>query len=179
MSKEYIDFVASRFKDGTSTVQDISSAPAAHSQILHAAIGMMGEWVEILFAKDQANLKEELGDFWFYFTALKENQGIDLNSPRGTASIGMLDIQSNMLYELGTLLDTAKKLCIYNKEMNQFTQFLLTGLVLSIHDHFKKYVETYGFTIEELECSNMEKLTKRYPTGYTNQAAQERADKSD
>ena len=173
----YEQFVMSRFKDGVSTIQDISSAPGMHIQVLHASIGMMGEWIEIQFAKDRANIKEELGDFWFYLTALKSVLGIDSVEPTRNICTSLAGTCSNMLMHLGDLLDTSKKISIYNKELDNSPGSYFNGIVESIHYTFLDYIETLGFSVENLEQANKEKLTQRYPIGYSNQAAQDRADK--
>jgi hypothetical protein len=72
------------------------------------------------------------------------------------------------------LLDQGKKMWVYNK--NPDLQLLSTfhQEVGNLLDEFATLIDVTDHT---LEVTNMEKLKKRYPQGYTDQAAQARADK--
>lgn len=77
--------------------------------------------------------------------------------------------------EAGELLDAIKKAVIYNKWLDRDNvieemgdlEFYMAGLRKEI-----------GVTREEVISSNIAKLEKRYAAGYSDKAAQERADKA-
>lgn len=77
--------------------------------------------------------------------------------------------------EAGELLDAVKKATIYRKEIDLRNvieelgdiEFYLQG----IRNHFR-------FSRDEIIEANHGKLSRRYPNGYSNTAAQARADKS-
>ncbi len=76
--------------------------------------------------------------------------------------------------EAGEVLDTVKKTWIYNKELDyenlleEAGDLLFYTTALLIHS---------GYSLSDALEHNKAKLAKRYPEGYTDQAAQERADK--
>lgn len=77
--------------------------------------------------------------------------------------------------EAGELIDNVKKTWIYNKPQDVENIKEELGDILF---YFTAMCELHGTTVEELELSNMAKLLKRYPEGYTDTAAQMRADKA-
>jgi NTP pyrophosphatase (non-canonical NTP hydrolase) len=77
--------------------------------------------------------------------------------------------------ESGEILDTVKKHCIYNKELD------VENLVEELGDmeYFMEGLRAAtGITREQTLAHNIEKLNRRYLAGYSNQAAQARADKA-
>jgi len=81
--------------------------------------------------------------------------------------------------EGGELLDAIKKCWIYNKPLTKEVEKNLReecGDALFYIQHICNILEC---TIDELIDENMQKLTKRYPQGYTDKAALDRADKAE
>jgi NTP pyrophosphatase (non-canonical NTP hydrolase) len=77
--------------------------------------------------------------------------------------------------EAGELLDACKKGAIYRKFYD------LANIKEELGDiefYLEAIRQQFGLTREEIIDHNMRKLTKRYPSGYSNQAAKERADKA-
>ena len=79
--------------------------------------------------------------------------------------------------EAGELLDAVKKAVIYNKEMD------LENVIEELGDlefYMSKIRQIVGITREEILKQNIDKLSIRYAKGkYSNDQAQERADKGD
>lgn len=79
--------------------------------------------------------------------------------------------------EAGELLDAVKKAVIYNKEMD------LENIIEELGDlefYMSKIRQIVGITREEILQRNIDKLSIRYAKGkYSNDQAQERADKED
>ena len=79
--------------------------------------------------------------------------------------------------EAGELLDAVKKAVIYNKEMD------LENIIEELGDlefYMSKIRQIVGVTREEILQRNIDKLSIRYAKGkYSNDQAQERADKED
>lgn len=76
--------------------------------------------------------------------------------------------------EAGELLDAVKKHWIYGKPLD------VANLIEEVGDalfYLQALATEAGFTLDEAMIQNVVKLSKRYPEGYTDQAAQERADK--
>lgn len=76
--------------------------------------------------------------------------------------------------EAGELLDAIKKHVIYNRELDLENVFEELG---DIGFAFQGFLDFFGFTRGEVEAGNRAKLLKRFPKGYTDAAAQRRADK--
>lgn len=76
--------------------------------------------------------------------------------------------------EAGELLDAVKKHWIYGKPLD------VANLIEEVGDalfYLQALATEAGFTLDDAMRQNVIKLSKRYPQGYTDQAAQDRADK--
>lgn len=78
--------------------------------------------------------------------------------------------------EAGELLDAIKKSWIYGKELDRDNLLEECGDTLF---YVAALLRHAGFTLEQAMEHNIAKLSVRYPNGYTDQAARDRADKVD
>lgn len=79
--------------------------------------------------------------------------------------------------EAGELLDAIKKHCVYQKAMNMENVMEEAGDILF---YLTGILNELDMTIEQCIQANMDKLSKRYPSGsYSNADAIARADKND
>lgn len=76
--------------------------------------------------------------------------------------------------EAGELLDAAKKFAVYNKDLDRDNIIEELG---DLEFYMELVRSTLGVTREQTLEVNMAKLQKRYAKGYSDQAAQVRADK--
>lgn len=76
--------------------------------------------------------------------------------------------------ESGEILDAIKKTWIYNKPLDRENVLEECGDLLF---YLQALLAHNGFTMQDARDHNIAKLAKRYPEGYTDKAAQERADK--
>lgn len=76
--------------------------------------------------------------------------------------------------EAGELCDAIKKNVIYNKKLDTENVVEEIGDLLF---YIQMVCNTLGISLDTCMTHNVLKLNKRYPTGYSDQAAQERADK--
>lgn len=160
----YPDFVQSRVKQFHSFPLDL----------LHAAIGMMGEAVELANHSSRAHFIEEAGDFEFYWHA-----GAFLLNYEPAESTPLNDQPAPQLFdrlilEAGEFLDLAKKVWVYQKpqqEVDLLAPFRECRLILEL------LYERFGVTRADILIMNQLKLLKRYPSGYSDHAARARADK--
>lgn len=88
----------------------------------------------------------------------------------------MLHMAVGISGEAGELLDAIKKVWIYNKEPDWQNIAEELGDLLF---YIQGMANILGGNLAELMEQNMEKLKKRYPAGYTDAAAQARADKKE
>lgn len=175
---QYTEFVLSRFKQ-LGNLDDITGIPNSGS-LIHATIGMMGEYVELAGASSRKNIIEELGDLDFYWTAARSvfilmGARWDFESiPR--ASMSYEHALISLRNHTGEMLDLAKKMFIYSKAIPPDRFFFS---MMQINHRIEDICDTLATTREAVRITNVEKLKLRYPTGYSDQAAQARADKKE
>jgi hypothetical protein len=160
MTTSYPDFVAARFL----------KRPLGAEGLMHAAIGIIGEVVEYYEARDYSHRIEELGDIEFYVEAAWQVVGPDggnqgLPSPPRRA----------LLYIASDLLDLAKKGWVYGAPLNHLK---VRELLWALRNELLHTYTTMGTTPAIVIAANQEKLLKRYPTGYTDELAAKRLDKT-
>lgn len=78
--------------------------------------------------------------------------------------------------EAGELLDAIKKHVVYNKELDRENVIEELG---DLEFYMEKLRQNLGITREETITATIDKLSKRYANGYSDQAAQARADKNE
>jgi hypothetical protein len=165
MRPPYAEFVQQRF----------TKRAEGGEALLHSAIGMAGELVELLDAKSRENVIEELGDFEFYYEAARAILGVDpAIQHHGGVTTNLVSTLNQALVAANDFLDQAKKVWVYGKEVDaQIFRFCLIQTRLAVNE-----VECLlAVTSTQAQDANMEKLFKRYPTGYTDALALARKDK--
>lgn len=182
------ELVAALVKPATQLIADLTSQTA---HLMHMAIGISGEVAELCSCLkrdiikldpsedgiiDSQNLIEELGDLEFYIEGYY--QGIFGNHekrrrsarPPGNELVGLV-------IEAGELLDITKKAALYCKPLE--AEKALKCLE-NIHGFMAGIYARHSIAHEFALGCNIEKLQKRYNKGkFTNQSAQERADKKE
>lgn len=180
MNTEYIEFVRSRAKPGADILATLTPEKA---HLLHMAIGISGEAAELIGATTAENYNEELGDGIFYavgatfaFLSWTEEDWITsrdcVNSPYWTLPTREI----SLVVAAGNFLDLVKKYTIYNKTPDVVQ--LKTALQFVLYE-LQRCAQGNNVTFDQLIQENIAKLTKRYANGYSDKAAQERADKVD
>ncbi len=164
LQAQYRAFVATRFN----FMQNEQEA------LMHAAVGLAGEWVELIEAVTDENAQEELGDFEFYLAACCLVLRYDPQpvSPEEAAPRGLV----SMLSLTGAVLDAAKKVWVYQKDTRTVFPQIARELdkITAVLPYFYRVWE---LSREDTLTANIAKLRLRYPDGYSNAAAQARADK--
>lgn len=93
-----------------------------------------------------------------------------------TDNIGrMVHASMGIAGEAGEVVDAVKKTWIYGKPLDTENILEECGDLLF---YIQALLTENGFTLEDAMRHNFAKLAKRYPQGYTDNAAIERADKS-
>lgn len=147
---------------------------------------------------DIDNVLEELGDILFYEGAFRitadllelpmilhpgfrmwwhtERPPHLAASDKSSRKRVVCDLVSAMSCAAGVLLDATKKHVIYNAALDINR---VGAAIESLLNCISQVCEVLGegFSEEEVRRDNIRKLMLRYPEGYSNQAAQERADK--
>lgn len=161
------------------------------ADIWHGATGVAGEGGElleaILFRKngeyDRVNIREELGDLYFYIEQLVQRTGIFIDWTNALCIANDQIISGDMALpnaaavavHSSQVLDTVKKAAIYNKALdtelltNQLNTLAMAALTVGLQ---------FGLSQQECLNANIGKLSKRYEgIRYSDKAAQDRADK--
>ena len=170
---DYVEFVRKLAKPGQDIIHDLSP-DRAHK--LHMAVGLMGEVVELVSAvsnQDRENCIEELGDIHFYFIGL-EDSFIDGELPEATKE----PQEGSMLFFAGEILDLVKKHTIYNKPFHAIDAKFIAAMN-NFQYAFECMMEEVRTDYSAIIVANVAKLNKRYEKGYTDAAAQARADKKE
>lgn len=173
---------------------DIIATLTAHGvDLWHGATGVAGESGELLEAIvfppeagiDRVNLREEMGDLYFYIEQIVQRTGITLAFDTAQEVADGADMRAKLALTYAAsiavhgsqVLDTVKKQAIYNKDLDvELLTNQLNALVASMATLGKM------FNLDRDEClrANIHKLSKRYQSlSYSDAAAQERADKRD
>lgn len=171
----YSQFVESRFKSPSQTAHDMGMVTPYEAAFSHAAIGLAGELLEVQLADTRDNFLEELGDSYFFYVALCNMH--DIQPTILAAATGMYPRRAfhGCLKHANWLMDHAKKTLMYRKTLPDHDT--MVEQITALGGYLLSYIFQNGLTLEYLEDQNTAKLTKRYATGYSNEAAQQRADK--
>lgn len=167
----YQDFIISRVK----------WMPTWQENMLHAAIGMIGEAVELGRAATAENFLEELGDFGFYhehfWLATQQLSLPPLLIPGSQKLNFTFNEASNFLVDgSGTILDCVKKMWVYQEPFEK--RAAAVGVAWwQLSQALDVIAEVMRVSWLDVRLDNVRKLEKRFPTGYSNAAAQARADK--
>lgn len=101
--------------------------------------------------------------------------GADILKEMTPQQMHLLHMAVGVSGEAGELLDAIKKVAVYQKSLD------LENVIEELGD-IEFYMEglrsSLGITREQTIEANIKKLEKRYKDGYSNKAAQERADKA-
>lgn len=185
--KKHSEMAAGLAKPGEAILASLTPGDMA---MIHAIIGVCGEAAELMEALyepdmekiDRENVVEELGDIEFYLVELRRHLGVSRPAfPGNSESIcprGETHTKScmNLLIEAGRLMDLIKKASIYRKHINTDEIMVLLGWVDNSLNEIREF---FGVSREHTLIHNYNKLERRYPGfKYSDQAAQERADKA-
>lgn len=161
MKINYGEFVRSHFKQDT-----------LPQMYLHAAVGIVGEAIELAEAPELDDCVEELGDVAFYIQAmfnLRQRQLAEFHEvPR--------ECGQTVLQQAGEILDVVKRYAIYGLPLDE--PRLDAALTIVAACFFAK-LRVFGVTWEFVREHNVRKLQKRYASGaFSTAEAEARADKS-
>lgn len=169
----------------------INSMTEFTADLWHGATGVSGEAGELLEAVlfppvdgvDIDNLREELGDLFFYIEQITQRAEISLDwdalydqSRNNIISPDAAITHAASISVHGSqVLDTIKKAAIYNKALDKE---LLTNQLSALGVSMLTLAIMFGLSRGESLDANIQKLSKRYTSlHYSDVAAQARADK--
>jgi len=185
MEINFSDMVEALFKSGEEMKSELT---VTDLEAIHAVIGLSGESAELLLPNlkrdkefDIENILEELGDLEFYLEKLRTLYGLRQVKfsefvPYGASQEQIArEVAQNIVMYCGLILDIVKKHVIYRKPLKEDS---LQEAVTSLEFELNMMRKFHNLTKEEVIETNIKKLGKRYEGfKYSNQAAQDRADK--
>jgi len=164
MREDYAKLVSELKKPGLLICEEMTPFKA---DLLHMAVGIMGEVVEYKFAPSDDDIVEELGDIYFFLEGIRQ---IIKVSDDQYYDIGPV----SLIHDSAELLDLVKKVCIYNKPLSSVLPGI-TRLLATIDVLLGECIASHRLTESQVIEANMAKLQKRYSSGnYSNNQAIER-----
>lgn len=157
----YSEFVAGLIKPGADILATLTPEKC---NLLHMAVGLSGEVAELFDAMDPAHIVEEIGDCEFFL------EGLKMVLPGAGEPIE----SGSIIVIAGDILDRVKKHTVYNKPLDEQQ---LRRLIATFDKELEGIYAETGISRDKVLQANMEKLKLRYKAGYSDKAAQERADK--
>ncbi|MNF40756.1 MazG nucleotide pyrophosphohydrolase domain protein [compost metagenome] len=102
--------------------------------------------------------------------------GIDILATLTPESVNLWHLGTGVGGEAGELLDAIKKYVAYNKPLDRENVIEELGDLMF---YMEGIMQAINVSRDEVVAFNIQKLGKRYAQGYSDRAAQERADKND
>lgn len=140
--------------------------------LLHAALGLSTEYLELVAYTSEENLKEELGDFLWYLMLAAHAIKYDVTQLPIVLSRDVTTI--DMYIELEMFVSLVKKQCIYGKEKNAE----LTAAFTSLWFSFMANLNISVISLTDLIHANRMKLDIRYSDKFTAEESESRKDKT-
>lgn len=106
-----------------------------------------------------------------------------LAKPLGTFAADLHHMATGCATEAGEFLSTTKKIWVYGQTIDTVNKEGSTHRVNAVEElgdmlfYIQGAANLLGYTLEKIAQENMEKLQKRYPTGYSDALAAQRLDK--
>jgi len=128
------------------------------------------------FEKKLATVESRLTSLDFeYFVSRLAKPGADILDSMTPADAHKLHMAVGIAGEAGELLDAIKKGVIYNKPFDEPNIIEELG---DLEFYMEGLRQAFNLTRDEIIAANVKKLSVRYQDGYSDEAAQERADKA-
>lgn len=166
--KDYQTFVRSKAAPAYATNQK-------QFDLLHAALGLSTEVLELNLSNSRQNTLEELGDCLWYLTFLStslsvNSNDLDIKYPhRVDVPLTLRDFTT----ATEVMVSLIKKHVIYTKPQDLETQFFHLWL------SFIRHLRSCNTDLFYLIGTNMDKLNTRYKSSFTPEESEQRRDKGE
>lgn len=157
----------------TDIVQRLSDVQTA--RLLHAVLGLAGEYEELAYAQGSANRKKELGDVAWYaalcidacYMSTNYNADWMFNSEPNTMASAN-DLMQIMFCRISCMVDNIKKHIYYGKTLSLANMVSDVAVVLM---RIRQLCSYWQFEFNDMLETNIRKLQVRYPEKFTEDAA--------
>lgn len=159
----------------------------------HAALGMATEFLEAMTAGDPQHVNEETGDYCWYIPVACQALGFKLGDlvaetfgiPAEQATANWMESTINPEIGMkltgakatGDFISMVKRLKIYEKPLTDEMVSQAKQDILKMVGFAAWNCAVNGFTLASCLRANIDKLRKRFPDKFSNEAAEARADK--
>lgn len=143
----------------------------------HMALGLAGELGEIVncigtelkHKVDVPNLKEELGDIWWYFANYCNMREIPIPASDTIKLIIEPDLALDLLIvNIADLVDLVKRYIAYNKDIDRTKEL---DIIYNIASALKMFEQLYFIEGDDIRQRNINKLLARFPHKFTDDLA--------
>jgi hypothetical protein len=138
----------------------------------HGGLGLATEWDELINAHDEDNRNEELGDLCWYLALIARGLGL-----RGVDVVLPPDVRAGLLpsarAQVPAIVGDLKRLIYYGRET---VRERLVGHIQETLLWVELTIAPYSMA-QMLDLNSHKLLKKRYPDGFSNEAATARRDK--
>jgi len=158
-----------KFIDYKEIIKKTAKFPTSLNSRSYCLMGLFGEFVEFLEKRidpssSRKDLKKELGDVFWYLTALCSVLGSDVMEIIPTAELSKSSFtasKNRFIINYGKLSEVIKKVYRDNNSINkEINDVFLRSMMLSLYN----LSTLSGFTVEEVLETNYNKLIKRRET---------------
>jgi hypothetical protein len=137
-------------------------------RLLHAAMGMMTEVIEVGEALDDDEVRKEIGDIYWYMAIACDELGITFEDLEDAEVDGTVDNWVGVLTNTAVFLDLQKKWIYYGKAM---TKERLIAALAQIYEYLLRELDDAGYRLDEILAENIAKLRARYGEKFSEEAA--------
>ncbi len=123
---------------------------------------------------DYVNLREEIGDLYWYVAVLSDDLGLVLSDSYAVyIDHSLMDSLKITRFLSNELLDLSKKCMFYKKEINLENRFY-SNHIQAIFNHLENLCSKLDTTKEKVWTTNQEKLKARFPEKFSSEKAENR-----
>jgi NTP pyrophosphatase (non-canonical NTP hydrolase) len=163
----YSEFVRSRFKPGEKIAEEMTPANAA--LLNHSITSMVAESCRLDLVKKQSIYNQDKG---LFIGHIETHRFEDFNPTPSQCEL--LHAAIGIAGEAGELLDAVRKHVFDGQPLDRDN---VTEELGDLCFYMEAAMQVVGHDRESIQVGNVLKLSKRYESGYSDKAAQERKDK--
>jgi NTP pyrophosphatase (non-canonical NTP hydrolase) len=150
--------------------------PQEYFNLVHAALGIATEYLELVLSFERHNTEEELGDLLWFLTLAAD--AIQVPFDRLPTELPIKEQPNLSIRNLGAMVETfvslVKKEVCYNLDQSQ----IFTKAFLGLWEAFIYHLQACNFPLSVCISTNQDKLNKRYQATFSQEEAAERKDKT-
>lgn len=137
-------------------------------RLLHAAMGLVTESIEVGQALSHEDVREEIGDIYWYLAIACDELGVSFDDLEGAEVDGTIDPWTGVISSVGEFLDLQKKWIFYGRAIPKER---LVAVLSQLYEHLARELDASDYRLDEILAENIAKLKARYGDRFTEEAA--------